>query len=856
MKYAAASRAISADDDGLGEALQTVEQPPAVQMFVPGFSVRQLPVELSNINNVKYRADGTLVALAYDGKVWLLRDSDGDGLEDRASKFWGNESGMRSPIGMDLTPPGYDRGDGLFVVGKTRCVLIVDTNGDDRGDKEVEVAGGWPESFHQVDGLGVAYDERDGSIYYGRGTYNFTDPLLRDKDGRPQYKLSDESGAIIRVSPDFKSREIVATGIRFPVAIRLNRHGDLFATDQEGATWVPNGNPFDELLHIQRGRHYGFPARHPAHLPNVIDEPSTFDYAPQHQSVCGLNFNEPVRPGGPIFGPAAWAGDAIVAGYSRGKLYRTQLATTASGYVARTQLLACLNMLTVDACIGPAGELVVACHSGGPDWGSGPAGRGKLFKIEFADRDHPQPVIAWASGPRELRVEFDRPVDPSALRNVLKESKLTAGQFVRAGDRFESLWPGYAAVNAQKLSPRTDIVLRSAQLTSDGRSLVVATDPMLRAEHYALQLPSIGGGGEAPTKYGALRQHDAIDLDFDLSGCEATWKPAGGGPTWTGWLPHIDLDVSRQFTAGSAPHDALWADMGRTGELVLRGQLDLTDMLRPAIQPGSEIDYEYPPEVVTATFAVLPESARLQLVGPAGISARSQTQNDSSVSFTLPSNAPKVVPVEIRLTTSGAKPQLTVNWTTNEDDRPRPFPLRRMIMPWARVGETKTDNEPPPVPPELAGGDWARGEREFFGDKAACGKCHTANGRGGTIGPDLTNLVHRDYASVLRDIMQPSYAINPDYLSYTVVLTDGRVLTGVVQTAGNEILIGDTKGQLTKLKSSEVEEMLPASASIMPEGIVSQLGPDRLRDLLTFLLTRPPKSQSKEAAIRFGNSAQ
>ena len=27
-----------------------------------------------------------------------------------------------------------------------------------------------------------------------------------------------------------------------------------FATDQEGATWVPNGNPFDELLHIQTGK--------------------------------------------------------------------------------------------------------------------------------------------------------------------------------------------------------------------------------------------------------------------------------------------------------------------------------------------------------------------------------------------------------------------------------------------------------------------------------------------------------------------------------------------------------------------------------------------------------------------------
>ena len=54
-----------------------------------------------------------------------------------------------------------------------------------------------------------------------------------------------------KVSPDFSQREIVATGIRFPVALAFNRLGDLFATDQEGATWLANGNPFDELLHIQ-----------------------------------------------------------------------------------------------------------------------------------------------------------------------------------------------------------------------------------------------------------------------------------------------------------------------------------------------------------------------------------------------------------------------------------------------------------------------------------------------------------------------------------------------------------------------------------------------------------------------------
>ena len=155
-----------------------MKDPPPVQVFAPGFSVRQLPLDLTNINNIKYRPDGTLVALAYDGKIWLLRDTDHDGLEDKAELFWDNASGLRSPIGMDLTPPGYERGNGVFVVGKTRCALIVDTDGDDRADKEIEVAGGWKESFHQVDGLGVAFDRRDGSVYYGRGTSNFADPLL------------------------------------------------------------------------------------------------------------------------------------------------------------------------------------------------------------------------------------------------------------------------------------------------------------------------------------------------------------------------------------------------------------------------------------------------------------------------------------------------------------------------------------------------------------------------------------------------------------------------------------------------------------------------------------------------------
>ena len=73
----------------------------------------------------------------------------------------------------------------------------------------------------------------------------------------------------------------------------------------------------------------------------MLDEPSVWDYAPQHQSACGFRFNGPA-PGRARFGPEFWAHDALVTGESRGKLWRTHLVKTAAGYVARTEQFAAL----------------------------------------------------------------------------------------------------------------------------------------------------------------------------------------------------------------------------------------------------------------------------------------------------------------------------------------------------------------------------------------------------------------------------------------------------------------------------------------------------------------------------------
>ncbi|MFM8933414.1 MAG: hypothetical protein ACKOS8_16235, partial [Gemmataceae bacterium] len=239
------------------------------QVLVPGFEARWLPVDLPNINNLMYRPDGKLIALGYNGMVWLLEDTNNDGLEDKATVWFDNPKGsVRSPIGMDLLPKGHPLGEGLVVACKGKVVLLHDPDNDGKA-KEKVLAQGWVELPLNVDALGVAVDPKDGSIYFGLGCADFSNGHQVGKDGKAAYQLDSERGTILRLSPDASKREVVCTGIRFPVALRMGPGNELFCSDQEGATWLPNGNPFDELLHIRKGLHFGFPPRHPKHLPNV-----------------------------------------------------------------------------------------------------------------------------------------------------------------------------------------------------------------------------------------------------------------------------------------------------------------------------------------------------------------------------------------------------------------------------------------------------------------------------------------------------------------------------------------------------------------------------------------------------------
>lgn len=794
-----------------GHALETLKNPPVVQMFAPGFAVEELPLKMRNLTGLRYRHDGVLVALGYDGRIHLVTDSDGDGREDKSTIFW-DKSSLRGPIGMALLPKNDPRGEGVFVASKGKVSLIVDKNRDGVGDEEIIVAQGWKEILQSVDAVGLAVDPKDGSIYFGLGTENFANGYLLDANGNSRYRTTTVHGTIQRIAPDFSKRETVCTGVRFTCALAFNRHGDLFASEQEGATWLPNGNPFDELLHIQPGLHYGFPPRHPKHLPNVIDEPPVFDYGPQHQSTVGMIFNEGVN-GGPSWGPTNWAGDALLCGESRGKLYRTKLVKTPAGYLAQNHLIASLTMLLVDTCVTPKGDLLLACHSGPPDWGTGPAGEGKVFRVRYVAKDIPQPVLAWAAAPDEFRIAFDKPLKDSDWIGAREKTRVEAGRFVSAGDRFEIMRPGYQVVRDQMAAPRRWVDVQSLSLSSDRRTIVLRVPRQTEAIGYAITLPT----PKSWQSQSPIEQKPEIDVALTLNGIQATLDSG-----IRVILPHGNLTAAREFTAGSADHEAFFQqfEQKNPGSLTLNGQVHVANIFVPTVQPGSKLDYDSS----TDAFANRTMQVRQDFSTSASRDVALKPDSKTAIApLQLAFNGP------LALGGNGLAFAL--------DDKVRPIALNRLSVPWAstmperKTGETiaRTDVK----------GNWLHGRRVFFG-AGGCATCHTVRGEGIAFGPDLSNLVHRDRESVIHDITKPSATINPDMTGSLVKFKDGPEVAGLVRTLNDsEIVLRLPANAELKRPRNEVVSIEPMRDSLMPETFGANLTPAQMEDLLTFLLTNP-----------------
>ncbi|MCC9607934.1 c-type cytochrome [Blastopirellula sp. JC732] len=131
-------------------------------------------------------------------------------------------------------------------------------------------------------------------------------------------------------------------------------------------------------------------------------------------------------------------------------------------------------------------------------------------------------------------------------------------------------------------------------------------------------------------------------------------------------------------------------------------------------------------------------------------------------------------------------------------------------------------------------GDPERGEAVFVKN---CSSCHQMNGKGHPIGPNLAAMKNRGAEAILTNVLNPNLEVNPQYMSYVCLTTDGRALTGIIsnETATSITLLqGENKSET--ILRIDIDELRSTGQSLMPQDLEKQIDRQAMADLLRYLL--------------------
>ena len=197
------------------------------------------------------------------------------------------------------------------------------------------------------------------------------------------------AGHILRMKPDGSEVQLWAGGLRNPLDVAFNEHGDLFTFDADmewdvGCPWyMPN-----RVLHVVPGADYGWrrgtgrwPAWYPDTLPSVVD--------------IGLASPTAVTFGHGAKFPAKYQKALFLCDWAYGRILAVHLTPQGASYTGTSELFVGGRPMNVtDACIGPDGAMWFT--TGGRGTQSG------LYRVSYAAGEFLRNQVLTTTAPSEI----------------------------------------------------------------------------------------------------------------------------------------------------------------------------------------------------------------------------------------------------------------------------------------------------------------------------------------------------------------------------------------------------------------------------------------------------------------------
>jgi len=120
--------------------------------------------------------------------------------------------------------------------------------------------------------------------------------------------------------------------------------------------------------------------------------------------------------------------------------------------------------------------------------------------------------------------------------------------------------------------------------------------------------------------------------------------------------------------------------------------------------------------------------------------------------------------------------------------------------------------------------------------KRSCAVCHTYDGEGGDVGPDLTAVKNQPSEAILMHTIMPNYEVYPTYQTISIETNDGRHIAGwTVSETENSITLRTAGGEDETVLRPEIKTLNNTGQSLMPDGLEQTMTEEEMNDLIAFL---------------------